>query len=159
MIRNFLEIVAPEVLILTETNVPHEENVSYFGKGDEAHVVYQFSLPPLLLHGLLRGTSKHLTEWAGNLSAPPKGCHFLNFTASHDGIGVRPLEGILPHEEILSLAEEVRKKGGFVSMRKLEDGTESPYELNATYFPPYPIRRMRNWGKLVFNALKPLLWQ
>ena len=73
-------------------------------------------------------------ELAGNLSAPPYGCHFLNFTASHDGIGVRPLEGILPHEEILSLAEEVRKKGGFVSMRKLEDGTESPYELNATYF-------------------------
>ena len=133
LIRNFLEVVAPEVVILTETNVPHEENISYFGKGDEAHAVYQFSLPPLLLHGLLSGTASHLTDWAKNLAAPPKGCHFLNFTASHDGIGVRPLEGILPQSEMLSLADEIRKKGGFVSMRKLEDGTESPYELNSTY--------------------------
>ena len=152
LIRNFLEIVAPEVLILTETNVPHEENVSYFGKGDEAHAVYQFSLPPLLLHGLLRGTSQHLSEWAGNLSPPPKGCHFLNFTASHDGIGVRPLEGILPHEEILSLAEEVRKKGGFVSMRKLEDGTESPYELNATYFSALSDPKDEKLGQARFQC-------
>ena len=134
LIRNLLEVVAPEVLILTETNVPHEENVSYFGKGDEAHAVYQFTLPPLLLHGLLRGTAKHLSSWASQLSSPPRGCHFLNFTASHDGIGVRPLEGILPKREILDLAEEVEKKGGFVSMRKLEDGSESPYELNSTYY-------------------------
>ena len=134
LIRNFLEVVAPDVVILTETNVPHEENISYFGKGDEAHAVYQFSLPPLLLHGLLRGTSEHLTDWATHLAPPPKGCHFLNFTASHDGVGVRPLEGILPHEEILGLADEIRKKGGFVSMRRLEDGSESPYELNSTYF-------------------------
>ena len=134
LIRNFIEVVAPEVLILTETNVPHQENVSYFGKGDEAHAVYQFSLPPLLLHGLLRGTAKNVTHWAKNLAPPPKGCHFLNFTASHDGIGVRPLEGILPTEEILSLAEEVRGNGGHVSMRKMEDGSEFPYELNTTYY-------------------------
>lgn len=133
LIRSFLEVVAPEVVILTETNVPHEENVSYFGKGDEAHAVYQFSLPPLLLHGLLRGTSEHLTKWAENLSDPPKGCHFLNFTASHDGIGVRPLEGILPQAEVLDLVDEIRSRGGLVSMRKLEDGSESPYELNCTY--------------------------
>lgn len=134
LIRNLLEVVAPDVLILTETNVPHQENISYFGKGDEAHAVYQFTLPPLLLHGLLRGTSKHLSSWASQLSPPPRGCYFLNFTASHDGIGVRPLEGILPKEEILALAEELEQKGGFVSMRKLEDGTESPYELNSTYY-------------------------
>jgi sucrose phosphorylase len=83
---------------------------------------------------LLRGTAKHLSSWASQLSSPPRGCHFLNFTASHDGIGVRPLEGILPKQEILDLAEEVEKKGGFVSMRKLEDGSESPYELNSTYY-------------------------
>jgi sucrose phosphorylase len=134
LIRNFIEVVAPEVFILTETNVPHQENISYFGKGDEAHAVYQFPLPPLLLHGLLRGTAEHVTNWAANLAPPPKGCHFLNFTASHDGIGVRPLEGILPTEEILALADEVRGNGGHVSMRKLEDGTEFPYELNATYY-------------------------
>lgn len=134
LIRNFIEVVAPETILLTETNVPHDENVSYFGKGDEAHAVYQFTLPPLLLHGLLRGTSRHLREWATQLMPPPKGCYFLNFTASHDGIGVRPLEGILPKEEVLSLAEEIEAKGGKVSMRSMPDKTESPYELNVTYY-------------------------
>lgn len=134
LIRSFVEVVAPETILLTETNVPHEQNVSYFGKGDEAHAVYQFTLPPLLLHGLLRGTSKHLRRWAIDLVSPPKGCRFVNFTASHDGIGLRPLEGILSDEEILSLAEEIKNKGGEVSMRRLQDGSESPYELNCTYF-------------------------
>ena len=101
MIRNFIEVVAPEVLILTETNVPHQENVSYFGKGDEAHAVYQFSLAPPSSSWTFTGTAKNVTHWAENLAPPPKGCHFLNFTASHDGIGVRPLEGILPTDEIL----------------------------------------------------------
>jgi glycosidase len=134
LIRNFVDVVAPETILLTETNVPHEENISYFGKGDEAHAVYQFSLPPLLLHGLLRGTSRHLREWASTLAPPAKGCHFLNFTASHDGVGVRPLEGILPKKEVFSLAKEIEGKGGKVSMRSMPDGTESPYELNITYY-------------------------
>ena len=150
LIRNLLEVVAPEVLILTETNVPHQENISYFGKGDEAHAVYQFTLPPLLLHGLLRSTATHLSSWAKNLAPPPKGCHFLNFTASHDGIGVRPLEGILPKKEILRLADEVREKGGFVSMRKLEDGSETPYELNATYYSALSDPRNEELGELRF---------
>mgnify|MGYP000176614584 FL=1 len=150
LIRNFIEVVAPEVLILTETNVPHQENISYFGKGDEAHAVYQFSLPPLLLHGLLKGTAKHVTNWAAHLSPPPKGCHFLNFTASHDGIGVRPLEGILDTDEILSLADEVRGNGGHVSMRKLEDGSEFPYELNATYYGALSHKKDPELGKKRF---------
>ncbi len=134
LIRNFVEVVDANAILLTETNVPHKENVSYFGKGDEAHAVYQFSLPPLLLHGLLRGTSKHLREWAVQLEPPPKGCYFLNFTASHDGVGVRPLEGILPKKDVLSLAKEIEKKGGQVSMRSMPDGSQSPYELNVTYY-------------------------
>ena len=152
LIRNFLEVVAPDVVILTETNVPHAENISYFGKGDEAHAVYQFSLPPLLLHGLLRGTSEHLTDWATNLAPPPKGCHFLNFTASHDGVGVRPLEGILPHDEILGLADEIRQKGGFVSMRRMEDGSESPYELNSTYFSALSDPKNEDMGMARFQC-------
>ena len=134
LLRDFLEVVAPDVILLTETNVPHEENVSYFGHGDEAHLVYQFSLPPLLLHGLLEGTAVHLSQWAMDLAPPPPGCSFLNFTASHDGIGVRPLEGILPQGQIDELAKKIQERGGHVSMRSLEDGKESPYELNTTFF-------------------------
>ncbi len=134
LMRAVTDRVAPCVRILTETNLPHEENISYFGEGDEAHMVYQFSLPPLLLHTMQSGSATHLTNWAASLGEPPEGCGFLNFTASHDGIGVRPLEGILSDEEIASVVENVRKCGGLVSTRTAEDGSEKPYELNITWF-------------------------
>ena len=134
LFRDFLEIVAPDVLLLTETNVPQPENYSYFGNGDEAHVVYQFALPPLLLHALQFGTSKYLTAWASALPVLPAGCAVLNFTASHDGIGVRPLQGLFPDEEIRTLVERVRALGAQVSTRRNSDGSDSPYELNITYF-------------------------
>ena len=132
--RDVIEMVAPDVLLLTETNVPHTENISYFGKGDEAHLIYQFSLPPLLLHALRSGNSSYLTRWAESLEDPPESCSFLNFTASHDGIGIRPLEGIIPENEIEDLANDIRSLGGHVSTKKNPDGSQSPYELNITYF-------------------------
>lgn len=134
LMRALLDVVAPEAILLTETNVPHAENVSYFGEGDEAHMVYQFSLPPLILHALLKENARFLTRWASQLESPPPGGTFLNFTASHDGIGVRPLQGLVPDEEILWLAEHARQIGGAVNTKTNEDGTESPYELNVTYF-------------------------
>ena len=133
LFRDIVDALAPNVLLLTETNVPHEENISYFGAGNEAHMVYNFSLPPLLVHGLLRNDSTYLTRWASNLSLPPKGCTYFNFTASHDGIGVRPISGLVPDEELDFLVEQVEQKGGKVSYRSLGDGTQLPYELNITY--------------------------
>jgi glycosidase len=133
LMRDLLDLVAPHVILLTETNVPHEENISYFGDGDEARMVYQFSLPPLLLHALAAGTSRYLRAWAARLPPPPAGCTFLNFTASHDGIGVRPLQGLVPAAELERLVQHVIARGGFVSNKKNPDGSESPYELNITY--------------------------
>ena len=133
LLRDFLAVVAPEVILLTETNVPHAENISYFGNSDEAHAVYQFSLPPLLLHGLLRGDARPLAAWLMSNGTPPPGCTFLNFTASHDGIGVRPLEGLLPAGEVDSLVAETLKHGGLVSKRTVAGGSERPYELNITW--------------------------
>jgi len=134
IMRDLLDMVAPEVVILTETNVPHEENISYFGNGDEAHMVYQFSLPPLLLHGLINGNASYLSQWAATLDGLPENCTYFNFTASHDGIGVRPLQGIIPDKELNKLAERVKTLGGHVSTKANADGSESPYELNITYF-------------------------
>jgi sucrose phosphorylase len=114
--------------------VPHAENVSYFGDGDEAHLVYNFSLPPLLLHALQTGSGSCLTEWAVSEDPPLPGCTYLNFTASHDGIGVRPLEGLMPREEIDALARRIEAIGGHVSVKSNRDGSTSPYELNITYF-------------------------
>lgn len=134
LLRNILDQIAPHVILLTETNVPHEENISYFGHGDEAHMVYQFSLPPLLLHGLLREDATHLSQWAEGLPELPDSCTYFNFTASHDGIGVRPLQGILPDSELDFLVQCVEKRSGKVSFRSLPDGTKSPYELNCTFY-------------------------
>jgi len=134
LMRDVLEMLAPEVILITETNVPHQENVSYFGAGDEAHLVYQFSLPPLLLHALHSGESRYLQAWAADLEPPPAGCTYFNFTASHDGIGVRPLEGLLPPAELEALVGAMRRRGGRISSRDNPDGSRSPYELNITYF-------------------------
>lgn len=122
------------VTLITETNVPHDENVTYFGQGDEAHMVYQFTLAPLLLHALLSGDSDRLTAWGRSLAPPPPGCTFLNFTASHDGIGLRPAEGWLTQNEISAMVDLVHQFGGFVSKRALKEGTDQPYELNVALF-------------------------
>ena len=120
------------VLLVSETNVPHEENIAYFGEGDEAHVVYQFALAPLTLHAFATGDPAPLRRWLEALAPPPKGCAFLNFLASHDGIGVRPAEGWLTPAQLEALVAHTHRQGGFVSMRALEGGGEAPYELNIT---------------------------
>ncbi len=134
LLRLVAEYINPHVIILTETNVPNKENLSYFGIGDEAHMVYQFSLPPLLLHALHTGNSTYLNIWAKDLPNLATGCTFFNFTASHDGIGVRPLEGLLPETEKKELVENMQKFGGRVNYKSNPDGSQSPYELNITYF-------------------------
>jgi len=139
LLRDILEIVAPEVLLLTETNVPHPENISYFGRGDEAHMVYQFSLPPLTLHALVTGNASYLTQWATSLAPPPQGCTFFNFTASHDGVGMRPVEGLLPQHEKDKLIEHVQAAGAKINWRTMPDGSQAPYELNITYYSALKI--------------------
>lgn len=134
LIRDFIIMAMPDAALVAETNVPHAENISYFGGGNEARMVYQFTLPPLLMHALLTGDVRSLRSWLIGLEDPPPECTFLNFTASHDGIGVRPLEGILPEAEIERLAQHVVARVGHVSMRRTADGQERPYELNCTYF-------------------------
>ena len=134
LMRGLIDEVAPDTILLTETNVPHHENISYFGQGDEARSVYQFSLAPLLLDAYLRTDATLLQKWLSDLEYPDTGMTFFNFTASHDGIGVRPLEGIAPPDRINALAKRVLELGGKVSWRENPDGSQSPYELNITYF-------------------------
>ena len=132
LLRAIVDAIAPHVLLLTETNVPHAENISYFGDGhNEAHLVYNFSLPPLTLDALLRGDVTHLASWAATL-APPTQCAFFNFLASHDGIGVLPAAGYLSTEEQHGLIATVQERGGMVSYKNTPQG-EIPYELNVNY--------------------------
>ena len=133
LMRDVFTAVAPHVWILTETNVPHEENISYFGDGDEAQMVYQFSLPPLLLDAFVHGDATILMNWLQNLTPPREGTTYFNFTASHDGIGMRPLEGLVPEEQVVSLVDAMSRREGLVSTRRRNDGKDVPYELNITY--------------------------
>ena len=133
LMREVIHAVAPEVLIITETNVPHDENISYFGKGDdEAQMVYNFALPPLLAFSILKGDTTKLTKWAKTLTLPSDKVCFFNFTASHDGVGVRAVSEILTNKELDLLVNTCEKHGGLVSYRTVGE-EKSPYELNCSY--------------------------
>ena len=137
ILRALIDEMQTQTLLLTETNVPHEENVSYFGNRDEAHLVYQFSLAPLLLYSYLFNNGQYLGLWANQLNPPNDGCSFINFIASHDGIGLRPLEGLVPDSEIENLTDKIHERGGYAAMRTDKDGKDSVYELNIALFSAF----------------------
>ncbi len=135
LVRAIVDAVAPQTILITETNVPHADNVSYFGDGtNEAHLVYNFALPPLTLHAFHTGDARALSRWASTLTLPSKQVTFFNFLASHDGIGLNPARDILRDDEIDALVARVAAHGGLVSYKNNPDGTSSPYELNINYF-------------------------
>lgn len=132
--RAVLDEVASQVLLITETNVPHADNISYFGDGtNEAQLVYNFTLAPLLLHSFTTGDGGKLTRWAQSLELPSDRVTFFNFLASHDGIGLNPVRGILSEEEIDELARRTLAHGGFISSKAMPDGSQRPYEMNINY--------------------------
>ncbi|WP_223594382.1 alpha-amylase family glycosyl hydrolase [Neobacillus bataviensis] len=134
LFRDVADEAAKGTVIITETNVPHKDNIAYFGNGsDEAHMVYQFPLPPLVLNAIHKGDASALSKWASDLRPTEGETTFFNFLASHDGIGLNPIRGIIPEEEILAMVEDLKKEGALVNYKKNPDGSESPYEINVTY--------------------------
>jgi len=134
-LRAALNEVAPHVHLITETNVPHVDNISYFGDGhNEAQLVYNFALPPLTLHAFHTGDARILSDWAKTLTLPSDKTTFFNFLASHDGIGLNPARGILSTADINSLVDKTLAHGGLISYKHNADGTQSPYEMNINYF-------------------------
>ncbi|MGD9213113.1 MAG: sugar phosphorylase [Desulfobacteraceae bacterium] len=135
LFRAVLDRIAPHVVLLTETNVPHEENISYFGNGhNESQMVYNFTLSSLLAYTLIAEDSRLFSSWAENLDTPSEMTTFLNFTASHDGIGLRPLEGILTNQQMERLLQLVHQNGGQLSYKSNPKGSATPYEMNISYF-------------------------
>ena len=144
LLRAINDYLGLSVLLLTETNVPHRDNISYFG-GDlaidvpgkapdmeEAHMVYNFALPPLVLHAAVSGDARPLTDWAASLPALLAGSYFLNFLASHDGVGVGAAKGLIPDDDFAQTLEEAKKHGALVSMKSTPSGL-IPYELNCSW--------------------------
>jgi glycosidase len=145
LFRAITDVVAPGTVIITETNVPHKDNISYFGDGsNEAQMVYQFSLPPLVLHSIHSENVQALCQWAQTLELPSTETTWFNFLASHDGIGLNPLRGILPEKEILTLVENLQSEGAKVNWKNNPDGTRSPYEINVTYLDALSPQRIHD---------------
>jgi sucrose phosphorylase len=134
LLRTLVEHARADALLITETNIPNRENLSYFGNANEAHCVYNFSLPPLLVNTLVTGDCYYLKHWMMSMPPAQNGTAYFNFIASHDGIGLRPAEGLLSDEELQELIDTMQAFGGHVSYRALEDGQAKPYEINIALF-------------------------
>jgi len=135
LLRDVVDLAASGVALVTETNVPHHQNISYFGNGrDEAHMVYNFALPPLVLHAFYTGDAEVLSQWADTLCPPSDQTAFLNILDTHDGIGLQGARGFLPPKDIQLLVDTARKNGAFVSYKTTESGAEEPYEINSTWW-------------------------
>ncbi len=134
LLRTLVEHARADAMLITETNIPNRENLSYFGNANEAHCVYNFSLPPLLLNTLVTGDCNYLKQWIMSMPPAQNGTAYFNFVASHDGIGLRPAEGLLSEPELQSLIATMESFGGRVSYRALENGESRPYEINISLF-------------------------
>ncbi|MBR9910575.1 MAG: sugar phosphorylase [Gammaproteobacteria bacterium] len=134
LFRLLIEHAANEAVIITETNIPNRENLSYFGNANEAHCVYNFSLPPLLINTLVTGDCHHLKMWMMSMPPAQNGTTYFNFIASHDGVGLRPVEGLLSDEETATLVDTLQSFGGRISWRALDSGENKPYEINISLF-------------------------
>lgn len=133
-LRAIIDLLDLNHVLITESNVPHDENIAYWGNGqDEAHMVYNFSLAPLLLHANQFQTAEHLHQWSKTIAPLSDESTFFNISATHDGIGVRPLEGIISDDEVNAMVEHTLSQGGLVSYKTLPNDKEVPYELNITW--------------------------
>lgn len=134
MIRAVFDELPANFILVTESNVPHHENITYWGNANnEAHLIYNFSLSPLLIYSLEKSNSMVLSEWAEKVFKDSSRCGFLNFTATHDGIGLRGLEGLVDDEEVEELCKMAISRGGQVGKKRSRDGAIRPYELNITW--------------------------
>jgi sucrose phosphorylase len=134
LFRTLIEHTRADAIIITETNIPNRENLSYFGNANEAHCVYNFSFPPLLLNTLLTGDCHYLKQWMMSMPPAQAGTAYFNFIASHDGIGLRPAEGLMSDDEIAVIIKAVESFGGQISWRTADNGDKRPYELNIALF-------------------------
>ncbi len=135
LLRIVCDSLKSKPTIITETNLPENENLSYFGtRKNESHWIYNFSLPPLLVHSFLFENSTYLNKWSKNLPQTKIGNNYLNFIASHDGIGMRPVEGYLNKKKLSKFFKRLKKNGGQLSYRKVQNSSKKVYEANITLF-------------------------
>ena len=171
LLRTLIEHARPDAVIITETNIPNKENLTYFGNGNEAHCIYNFALPPLLVNTLITGNCQYLKQWMMSMPPAQNGTAYFNFIASHDGIGLRPAEGLLSEQEINQLVTTMQAFGGEISWRTVTTETKNnassqtkeqrkPYELNITLYDALQgtTAGRDEWGHLRFICAHTIMF-
>ena len=114
---------------------------SYFKKqieiAKQVDWVYDFALPPLVLHSIFNRTSTFLKKW---IEIRPE--NTITVLDTHDGIGVmdvggsEKLPGLLPDSEIDSLVEEIhlRSHGESKAATGAAASNLDLYQVNCTYY-------------------------
>jgi glycosidase len=155
LFRDILDLVAPGTAIITETNVPHDENISYFGNGtDEAQMVYNFALPPLVLHTMYTQNTEVISAWAETLDTGSNQTTFFNFLDSHDGVGLMAVKDILTPEQIDFIIDNATQHGGYISYKTGDDGKDIPYEINITWFSAINNTTNENNSDIAYQVKK-----
>jgi len=99
--------------------------------------VYDFALPPLILHAIFNHTSEYLKKW---LEISPRNA--ITVLDTHDGIGVMDVggsegqPGLLPEEDIIALVERIHKNSKGQSQQATGSAASNLdlYQVNCTYF-------------------------
>jgi sucrose phosphorylase len=140
---DFIEALAQEAAKL-EMEVLVETH-SYFGKQIEiarqVDRVYDFALPPLVLHAIFNRTSRYLKRW---LTISPRNA--ITVLDTHDGIGVidigpdgadlleRP--GLIPPEELDALVQRIHTNSNGQSRQATGTAASNLdlYQINCTFY-------------------------
>lgn len=116
--------------------------------------VYDFALPPLVLHSIFSKDFSALTRW---LKISPKNC--ITVLDTHDGIGiidVGPMKGkpgLLTNSEIDNLVETIHANSAGESLKATGTAASNVdlYQVNCTY---YDALRQNDFDYLVARAIQ-----
>jgi sucrose phosphorylase len=129
---------ALNIEVLVEIHAHYQDQINIATQVDR---VYDFALPPLVLHALYSRSAARLKHW---LSISPRNC--ITVLDTHDGIGVidvgpdrrgvETLPGLLTSEEIDSLVETIHARSNGESRQATGAAANNLdlYQVNCTYY-------------------------
>ena len=124
-----------DLVSVAEVNEPQDTILPYLGSeetGMESDLVYQFGHFPLAVQALLSGDASHYKRWLGTLK-PFGGRQFITVYGSHDGMGRKPVLGLLPDVDLERMVQHlVDEHGALPNYSRQAGGGRIIYELCGT---------------------------
>ena len=124
-----------DLVSVAEVNEPQDTIVPYLGSaeaGVESDLVYQFAHFPLAVYALHSGDARHYKRWLGTLD-PFAGRQFITVFGSHDGMGRKPVLGLLPDADLERMVQDlVAGHGALPNYARQAGRGRVIYELCAT---------------------------